>query len=114
MCSFVFKKRGLAAGRGRRKRPSSDQEQGERRRGCRGRYALRRPITVPEGGEGRPAAAQGRTAPQPGPALGRWAVWVRGDAAAGPPRRGAVRYPPAEPRGSTARSAPRFGPPGAP
>lgn len=29
-CSFVFKKRGLAAGRGRRKRPSSDQERGER------------------------------------------------------------------------------------
>lgn len=29
VCSFVFKKRGLAAGRGRRKRPSSDQEQGE-------------------------------------------------------------------------------------
>ncbi|KAM6333828.1 E3 ubiquitin-protein ligase RNF113A-like isoform 3-T4 [Alca torda] len=27
VCSFVFKKRGLAAGRGRRKRPSSDQEQ---------------------------------------------------------------------------------------
>ncbi|GAB0198934.1 E3 ubiquitin-protein ligase RNF113A [Grus japonensis] len=27
VCSFVFKKRGLAAGRGRRKRPSSDQEE---------------------------------------------------------------------------------------
>lgn len=36
VCSFVFKKRGLAAGRGRRKRPSSDQEQGEGRGGCRG------------------------------------------------------------------------------
>lgn len=29
VCGFVFKKRGLAAGRGRCKRPSSDQEGGE-------------------------------------------------------------------------------------
>lgn len=63
VCSFVFKKRGLAAGRGRRKRPSSDQEQGEGLAGARGRPrkgAGSRAVAIPWGGEGGPGATPER------------------------------------------------------
>lgn len=64
MCNFVFKKRGLAAGRGRRKRPSSDQEQGEGLAGAREgpREGVRsRAVTILWGGGGPGATPEHRS-----------------------------------------------------
>ncbi|NXP26859.1 R113A protein, partial [Scytalopus superciliaris] len=61
VCSFLFKKRGRAAGRGRRKRPGSDQEQGEEGKGGTVGPAGLQPRPVPAPSHPSPCRAAPQT-----------------------------------------------------
>lgn len=120
VCSFVFKKRGLAAGRGRRKRPSSDQEQGEGLAGARGRPrkgAGSRAVAIPWGSEGGPGATPERCSHTEGArCLPRVVEGVKGSSPAVPPPSGAPpasrTFPWASParRGGRLPAEPALGP----